>query len=79
MRIARLIFDRPSFLIDAPTGKSVKAGQRADGFEDISRKGHLMTRRIKWWAVIGIAMFIIGALLVIHYSLRIAALMGFAH
>ncbi|OKO79555.1 hypothetical protein AC630_17105 [Bradyrhizobium sp. AS23.2] len=31
-----------------------------------------MTRRIKWWAVIGIAMFIIGALLVIHYSLRIA-------
>jgi hypothetical protein len=38
-----------------------------------------MTRRIKWWAVIGVAVFIISALIVIHYSLRIAALMGFAH
>jgi hypothetical protein len=38
-----------------------------------------MTRRIKWWAVISVAVFIIGALIVIHYSLRIAALMGFAH
>jgi hypothetical protein len=37
-----------------------------------------LTRRIKWWAVIGVAVFIIGALIVIHYSLRIAALMGFA-
>ena len=33
-----------------------------------------MTRRIKWWAVISVAALIIGALLVIHYSLRIAAL-----
>jgi hypothetical protein len=33
-----------------------------------------MTRGIKWWAVIGVAAFIIGALIVIHYSLRIAAL-----
>lgn len=38
-----------------------------------------MTRRIKWWAAIGVAVCIIGALIVIHYSLRIAALMGYAH
>ncbi len=38
-----------------------------------------MTRRIKWWVVICVAAFIIGILIVIHYSLRIAALMGFAH
>jgi len=38
-----------------------------------------MTRRIRWWAAIGVAVFIIGALLVIHYSLRIAALAGLAH
>ena len=38
-----------------------------------------MTRRIKWWAAISVAVFIIGALIAIHYSLRIAALMGFAH
>ena len=38
-----------------------------------------MTRRIKWWAVISVAVFIIGALIVTHYSLRIAALMGIAH
>ena len=38
-----------------------------------------MTRRIKWWAVISVAVFIIGALIAIHYSLRIAALMGFVH
>ena len=38
-----------------------------------------MTRRIKWSAVIGIAVFIIAALIVIHYSLRIAAAIGFAH
>lgn len=38
-----------------------------------------MTRRIKWWAVIGVAVFIIGALIVIHCALRIAALMGGAH
>ena len=38
-----------------------------------------MTRRIKWRAVISVAVFIIGALIVIHYSLRIATQMGFAH
>ena len=35
-----------------------------------------MTSSIKWWAVIGVAVFIIGALIVIHYSLRISALTG---
>ena len=44
-----------------------------------AKKEGPMTRRIKWWAVISVAVFIIGALIVIHYSLRIAALMGFAH
>ena len=38
-----------------------------------------MTRRIKWSAAISVAVFIIGALIVIHYSLRIAALMGSVH
>jgi hypothetical protein len=41
-----------------------------------SAKGGPMTRRIKWWAAISVAVFIIGALIAIHYSLRIAALMG---
>ena len=45
----------------------------------IGKEDGSMTRRIKWWAVIGVAVFIIGALIVIHYSLRIAALIGFAH
>ena len=45
----------------------------------IGKKEGPMTRRIKWWAVISVAVFIIGALIVIHYSLRIAALVGFAH
>ena len=35
-----------------------------------------MTRSIRWWAVIGVAVFIIGVLIVIHYSLRISALTG---
>jgi len=38
-----------------------------------------MTRRIKWGAAIGVAVFIIGALIVVHYSLRIGTLMGSAH
>ena len=45
----------------------------------IGKKEGPMTRRIKWWAVISVAVLIIGALIVIHYSLRIAALTGFAH
>jgi hypothetical protein len=45
----------------------------------IGKRESPMTRRIKWWAVIGVAVFIIGVLIVIHYSLRIAALMGVAH
>ena len=45
----------------------------------IGKRERPMTRRIKWWAVIGVALFMFGALLVIHYSLRIATLMGFAH
>ena len=45
----------------------------------IGKRESPMTRRIKWWAVIGIAVFIIGVLIVIHYSLRIAALMGVVH
>jgi hypothetical protein len=44
-----------------------------------AKKEGPMTRRIKWWAVISVAVFIIGALIVIHYSLRIAATVGFAH
>jgi hypothetical protein len=38
-----------------------------------------MIRKIKWGAVIGVATVIIAALIVIHYSLRIADLMGLAH
>ena len=38
-----------------------------------------MIRKIKWGAVIGVAVVIIAALIAIHSSLRIAALMGFAH
>lgn len=38
-----------------------------------------MTGKIKWGAVIGVAAAIIAALIVIHYSLRIAAPTGFAH
>ena len=45
----------------------------------IGKKERPVTRRIKWWGVIGVAVFIIGALVVIHYSLRIAALMAGAH
>ena len=45
----------------------------------IGKKESPMTRRIKWWAVISVAVFIIGALIVIHYSLRIAALTGVVH
>jgi hypothetical protein len=47
--------------------------------DSIGKQEGPMTRRIKWWAVISVAVFIIGALIVIHYSLRIAALMGIAH
>ena len=45
----------------------------------IGKNEGLMTGRVKWWAVIGVAVFIIGALIVIHYLLRIAALMGFPY
>jgi hypothetical protein len=38
-----------------------------------------MARRIRWWAAIGVAVFIIGALLVIHYSLRFVPLTGLAN
>jgi hypothetical protein len=38
-----------------------------------------MTGKIKWGAVIGVAAVIIAALIVIHYSVRIAALTGLAH
>jgi hypothetical protein len=59
------------------TGQKEKA--MATTRSSIGRKEDPMTRRIKWWAAISVAVFIIGALIVIHYSLRIAALMGFAH